>query len=99
LVSFSVAVLTTWLLNRSFTFRYRTRHGPARQAMLYVAVQGVGGLANLGAYALVIKAAPGLGHALLIPLAVGSAAGLCLTFVGAKHLAFRAAPVAEARPS
>ncbi len=32
---------------------------------------------------------PALKAWLLIPLGLGSAAGLCLTFLGAKHLAFR----------
>lgn len=91
LVSFSVAVATTWLLNRTFTFRHRTSHGPVRQAMLYFAVQGAGGLANYGAYSAAIFAAPQLSHLLAIPLAIGSATGLCLTFLGSKHLAFRPA--------
>ncbi|MDR3513656.1 MAG: GtrA family protein [Caulobacteraceae bacterium] len=99
LVSFSVAVATTWLLNRTFTFRHRTSHGPMRQAMLYFAVQGAGGLANYSAYSAAIFAAPALAHMLAIPLAIGSAAGLCLTFVGSKHLAFRAAPVIGPEPS
>jgi putative flippase GtrA len=99
LISFSVAVTTTWLLNRSFTFRHKVRHGPVRQAMLYAVVQGAGGLVNLGAYSAAITAFPALGHMLVIPLAIGSAVGLCLTFVGAKHLAFRAAPMAQAEPS
>ena len=100
LVSFSVAVVATWLLNRSFTFRHQTRHGPIRQAVLYASVQGIGGLANIGAYSAAIKTIPALGHLLVVPLAIGSAVGLCLTFLGAKHLAFRAAaPVVQAKPS
>jgi putative flippase GtrA len=99
LASFSVAVVSTWLLNRSFTFRHPTRHGPVRQAMLYAAVQGAGGLANIGAYSAAIKAFPALGHMLVVPLAIGSAVGLCLTFLGAKHLAFRAAHVVQTEPS
>jgi putative flippase GtrA len=111
MVSFSVAVCATWLLNRSFTFRHKTQHGPVRQAALYVAVQGAGGLTNFGAYSAAIAAFPVLGHMLLIPLAIGSAVGLCLTFAGSKHLAFRAAhapapaegvegaEVAEVKPS
>lgn len=95
LVSFPVAVAATWLLNRTFTFRHRTSHGPVRQAMLYVAVQGAGGVANYGAYSAAIFAAPQLSHMLAIPLAIGSAAGLCLTFLGSKHLAFRPAAAAN----
>jgi len=99
LCSFSVAVGATWLLNRSFTFRGPTLHGTARQALIYVAVQGAGGIANIGVYTLAIALAPQLKHLLLIPLAMGSAAGLCLTFLGSKHLAFRPATLAEASSS
>ena len=96
LVSFPVAVLATWLLNRSFTFRQPTAHGPLRQALTYAAVQGAGGAANIAVYSTALALAPALNHALLIPLAFGSAAGLCLTFLGAKHIAFRPAEVLEA---
>ena len=99
LCSFTVAVGATWLLNRSFTFRGPTLHGTARQAMIYAAVQGAGGIANIGVYTLAIALAPQLKHLLLIPLAMGSAAGLCLTFIGSKHLAFRPARLAEASSS
>ena len=60
-----------------------------KEVALYFGVQGMGGVANIGAYTLAIMAAPGLKHWLLVPLALGSAAGLCLTFAGAKHLAFK----------
>ena len=63
--------------------------------MLYFAVQGAGGLANIAAYSAAIGAVPSLRHMLLIPLAIGSALGLCLTFLGSKHLAFRASAVAK----
>ncbi len=99
LCSFSVAVGATWLLNRSFTFRGPTAHGATRQALIYVAVQGAGGAANLAIYTLAITMAPTLKHMLLVPLAMGSAAGLCLTFLGSKHLAFRPPAMIEAGTS
>ena len=95
LVSFSVAVASTWVLNRTFTFRHPTQHGPVRQALLYVAVQCAGGVANLALYSAAIALIPAMHHALLIPLAMGSAAGLCLTFAGSKYVAFRPAALAE----
>jgi putative flippase GtrA len=94
-VSFPIAVLATWLLNRNFTFRQPTVHGPVRQAMLYAAVQGAGGVANLAVYSAAIAMVPFLKEALIAPLALGSAAGLCLTFAGSKYLAFKAAEVVE----
>ena len=96
LVSFPIAVLATWLLNRSFTFRHATAHGPLRQAMFYVAVQIAGGVANIAVYSAAIALVPALKEALFVPLAFGSAAGLCLTFVGSKYIAFRPAQGVEA---
>ncbi len=42
---------------------------------------------------------PVLRQALIVPLAVGSIAGLSLTFLGSKHIAFRPAKVVEASSS
>jgi len=90
LASFSCAVLSTWLLNRFWTFKTAGRDGRLKEAAIYVGVQCAGGAANIAVYTLAVMAIPELKHWLLIPLALGSAVGLCLTFVGAKHLAFRA---------
>ncbi len=84
-----MAVFVTWTLNRAWTFRAARSAGRLRQAAVYVGVQFAGGLANYSVYTIALVAAPMLRHWLLIPLALGSAAGLCLTFLGSKHLAFR----------
>lgn len=100
LVSFSIAVICTWLMNRSFTFRTPSAHGTFKEAAIYIGVQCAGGAANIGVYTLAIALVPALKSWLLIPLAMGSAAGLCLTFIGSKHLAFRErAPMAEVDPA
>jgi putative flippase GtrA len=96
---FAVAVTATLMLNRAFTFRQPSHHGPWRQALLYIGVQSAGAAANFATYAAAIALFPPLGRMLLIPLAMGSIAGLCLTFLGSKHLAFRPAKVAEPQPS
>ena len=98
LVSFSVAVCATLLLNRSFTFMAPAHHGPWRQAALYVAVQVTGGALNIAVYSLAIRFIPLLNHARFVPLAMGSAAGLCLTFLGSKYLAFKPAAAAAEVP-
>jgi putative flippase GtrA len=91
-VSFAVAVMVTWLLNRTFTFRTSGNGGRAREALVYLGVQASGGAANIAVYALALLTVPYLKNALIIPLVMGSAAGLCLTYAGSKHLAFRTAP-------
>jgi putative flippase GtrA len=99
LAGFAVAVTTTLLLNRAFTFRQASHHGPWRQAVIYLAVQGAGAGANFATYAAAIAIFPALERMLLIPLAMGSIAGLCLTFLGSKHIAFRPAKPVEAPSS
>jgi putative flippase GtrA len=89
LVSFSIAVGVTWLLNRVWTFKTAGASGKLREAAVYVGVQVAGGVANIGVYTLAIVLVPELKDWLIVPLGLGSAAGLCLTFLGAKHLAFR----------
>ena len=100
MISFPVAVAATWLLNRAFTFRHPTVHGPLRQAATYVAVQCVGGCANIMVYSAVLILVPGLKHMLAIPLALGSIAGMFLNFFGSKHFAFKRAetPATSAPP-
>jgi len=94
-ISFPIAVLATWLLNRSFTFRGPSAHGPVRQAVYYVMVQSTGGVANIAVYSAALVLAPVLQHYLPIALAFGSAAGLCVTFAGSKYIAFRPAEIVE----
>jgi putative flippase GtrA len=99
LCGFAVAVTTTLALNRAFTFRSPSHHPPARQAAIYIGVQSAGAAANFATYAVALALLPVLRHALFVPLAMGSVAGLCLTFLGSKHIAFRPAKtpdVAEA---
>lgn len=91
LISFSLAVLSTWLLNRFWTFKTAGSDGRLKEVALYVGVQLAGGAANLAVYSLVVKLAEVPKPWLIVPLAMGSAVGLCLTFLGAKHLAFRRA--------
>ncbi len=89
-ISFPIAVAATWALNRNWTFKDASHRPLLNQILSYVTVQGAGGLANVGAYCLMLLAIPSLQTWPVIPLVVGSAVGLCLTFVGSKYWAFRA---------
>jgi putative flippase GtrA len=88
-VSFPIAVASTWALNRNWTFGGSERRNMLAELASYVAVQGAGGAANVGAYLLLLGAIPALQPWPVIPLAMGSAVGLCLTFAGSKYWAFR----------
>jgi len=96
LLAFTVAVGVTWLLNQAWTFKGRGQGGRLKQAAVYVAVQCGGLAANYVVYAAVIILFNTPKAWLVGPLALGAVAGLCVTFLGAKHLAFRPA---AARPS
>ncbi|MEI9964054.1 MAG: GtrA family protein [Caulobacteraceae bacterium] len=89
LASFTLAIFVTWTLNRTWTFKSKSREGRLKQAAVYFGVQVAGGAANISVYTAAIMMQPLLKHYILVPLALGSAAGLCLTFLGSKHLAFR----------
>ena len=90
-VSFSVAVVATWLVNRAWTFR---EHAAQRRPLLaefagYLAVQSVGFAANFTVYALIVAEVSALNGRLLPPTIAGTAAGLVINYLGAKHLVFR----------
>ena len=89
-VSFPIAVAATWALNRNWTFNGVRNTSLLAELASYVTVQGAGGIANVGVYCLVLFLLPGLQAWPVIPLAIGSGVGLCLTFAGSKYWAFRA---------
>jgi putative flippase GtrA len=95
-VSFPVAVAATWMLNRSFTFKHHASHRPWRQAMVYVGVQLCGGAVNIAVYDLALMLRPSLNSMVVIPLAFGAVAGICVNFLGSKHIAFRPAAAGKA---
>lgn len=88
-ISFPIAVAATWTLNRNWTFREQASRPLISEVVSYVTVQGTGGLANVGVYCLVLMVLPALSAWPIIPLAIGSGVGLCLTFIGSKYWAFR----------
>jgi putative flippase GtrA len=91
-VSFSVAVVATWLVNRAWTFKaHPTSGGGAliREFASYLAVQGVGFAANFSVYSAMVIGIPALNGRLLPPAIAGTAVGMVLNYLGAKHLVFR----------
>ena len=88
-ISFPIAVAATWMLNRNWTFKESVKRPILTEIFSYLAVQGSGGIANVGAYCLMLVLLPPLQAWPIIPLIAGSAVGLCLTFLGSKYWAFR----------
>jgi len=89
-ISFSAATLCTWLLNRIFVFSARgTRsHGRFGQYGRYLAVQIAGAVTNLTVFFLLVQSLPILAHMPVVPLAVGAAAALGLTYLGSRRFVF-----------
>jgi putative flippase GtrA len=88
-VSFSVALFCTWALNRLWSFAAHRSERVLSEAGRYVMVQLTGGALNLGVYALLVTLVPAWRHAVLIPLAAGSAVGLGVNYAGSRLLVFR----------
>jgi putative flippase GtrA len=87
LVSFSLATMATWVLNRKIVFRQEV--GPDRRKSLeyirYLLVQVTGGGVNLLIFTLLIRVIPNLKIQPIIPLAVGAIFGLAINFTGTRY--------------
>jgi putative flippase GtrA len=92
LVSFSVAVVATWLVNRTWTFAGHAK-GPGSSLLAefggYLTVQSVGFAANLVAYTAVLAGISAHSGHLLPAMIAGTAAGMMINYLGAKHFVFR----------
>ncbi len=89
IVSFVAAVVTTWLLNRSWTFR--DRHSGTHlvhEFVRYFCVCLGGGSLNLAVYSLLVWLFTLSGRWLLLAVAVGSLAGMAVNYLLSKHLVF-----------
>lgn len=82
LISFLIAVLTTWLLNRHFVFE--KTNNTASEGAGYFLVQGIGFLINLSIYSFLVY------HALnpFFSLVLASAVALFWNYFSAKYFVF-----------
>jgi putative flippase GtrA len=89
-VSFPAAVLATWWLNRSITFRGQDA-GPLWASLLrYVAVSIVGTAVNFGVYTSLVLGSASMAARPIVPFAIASVLALAFNYLGSKHFAFRA---------
>ena len=89
--SFPVAVVTTWWLNRLWTFSTSDKARPRRQLNLYFALQVVGALANFVVYLAILYVIEPTRLNALGALAVGASAGMVINFVGSRRFIFKVA--------
>ncbi len=89
-LSFPVAVVITWALNRSWTFATTRHANPKGQFTRYFGVQIIGTLMNYVVYSVVL-AFFGTGDLIVfLGFMAGSFIGALLNFCGARYVAFRA---------
>ncbi len=94
-LSFLAAATTTWILNRSFTFRrdaFSARAHPAAEWLSYLGLMVIGGVANYGTYALAIETSQTIRQFPELGVAMGSLAGMVINFLTAKHFVFERKP-------
>ena len=96
-ISFPVAVVVTWALNRSWTFRCASQtQSKTRQFGRYFALQLIGSLSNYVIYAVWISVFGTAPAMILTGFVIGSAIGAIVNFFGVRRFAFA---VSISRPS
>lgn len=88
-LAFVPATLVTWLLNRRMVFR--TTEGPRRKRdeyLRHLGVQSIGILVNFGTFYAAVRLGLGLHSAQLVPLVIGSLAGMFFNYLGARRYVF-----------
>lgn len=88
LVSFCAAVITTWLINRSWTFGVRGTPPTVAEFARYFSAMALGGAVNYATYAVIVAAAPAAAWLPLVAVAAGSIAGLSVNFATARNWVF-----------
>lgn len=87
--SIAAAMLTTWILNRRFTFSAKSG-AIVQELARYAIVKGVGLAANLSIYAVMVLLISKDAYP-LVPLIVASAASLVVNFALVKRFVFSSA--------
>jgi len=87
--SFLTAVLVTWILNRTHTFRGRGLRRRSVEALLYGAIQVCGALINLAVFGACLALFPRLASVPVIPLAIGAGVALGCNLAANNWLLYR----------
>lgn len=88
LLSYLTAATTTWVLNRSYTFRAQRNHDKVAEWGRFLVANAVGGIVNYGTYATLVTASPVVAAYPVMGVAAGSLAGLCVNFGLSRYLVF-----------
>lgn len=88
-VSFISAVFSTWLLNRSITFKERRYTHWYQEFAYYFAYMIVGGVINLTIYMLLVAMSSTIAQYPIIGVAAGSVTGMMVNYLSSKFLIFK----------
>ncbi|HAS3607714.1 TPA: GtrA family protein [Vibrio cholerae] len=91
IVSFLSAVLTTWVINRAYTFKAKKIHLllMLKEFVFYFFAMLVGGTANFCTYLLSLKFFSASDFGLLIALVLGTLSGLMINYLSSSRLVFK----------
>jgi putative flippase GtrA len=91
LLSFGCAVVTTWLINRSLTFRHQGSNQPLhREFSRYFLTTLAGGAVNLACYSLLVYGLALSTRALPLAVGAGSLAGMMVNYWLSRAFVFNA---------
>lgn len=89
LFSFMLAVWTTWLINRRFTFRKGQSESAWNEWWRYLLAMSAGGLVNFSIYSAIVLSFPASPLLPLFAVAAGAAVGMFVNYVSAKFWVFQ----------
>jgi putative flippase GtrA len=90
LCSFSFAVVSTWLINRTFTFQPKIGQSITHEFLAYVTAMAFGACVNLSVSLAILSSTIGsYSWSPLAALAGGSISAMFVNFLAAKHYVFK----------
>jgi putative flippase GtrA len=90
--SASVAIIITWLFNRSYTFSSTKTPKSAKSFLAHLSATGVGFSINIGLYTMLLILFEDRNIHPLLALSAASAIGLFINFILAKYWVFKKQP-------
>ncbi len=92
-LSFSIAMIITWHLNRTLTFRDRTSPRMGPEFVRYVLVQIGGVVVNYGTFSALVTLSGQAQRWPVLALVPAAAAAMCFTYLGMHYYAFPRTPL------
>lgn len=87
LISFPLAVIATWVLNRRLTFK--SDAAPLSESVRYILAQTAGALCNLAVFYVLTSSSVFMAKAPAVPLLFAAVVGLAINFMTSRIWVFR----------